>query len=104
MRIRLGLMWIGRLFSPLRGLVMPLRRANRLGSTLPVRGRIVTLALIPVIGFAAAGISYICCEGQISQSFATVTQSHHLAHASRDFKIAVAAMRIAAKNFSASPH
>src|SRR4029079_8880508 len=42
-------------------------------------------------------------EGNLSLAFATVTQSHALADSSRDFKSAVASMRIIVKDFSVSP-
>jgi len=69
-----------------------------------VRARIVVLALIPVIGFLANGITYVAGEGEVGHSFATVNRSRELADASRDFKIAVSDMRIAVKDFAARPH
>ena len=90
---------------PLRRLALPLRWPGRLTlGTLSVRARIVVLALIPVIGFLANGITYVSGEGEVGHSFATANRSRELADASRDFKIAVAAMRIAAKDFTVSPH
>ena len=95
---------IGRLFLPLWRFSMSLRWPDRLGGTLSVRARIVVLALIPVIGFAANGITYVSGEREVGHSFATANGSRELADASRDFKIAVAAMRIAVKNFAVAPH
>lgn len=69
-----------------------------------MRARIVVLALIPVIGFLANGITYVASEGEVGHSFATVNRSRELADASRDFKIAVSDMRIAVKDFAARPH
>ncbi len=99
-----GPMQIGHLLSPFQRLAQPLRWPGRLARGLSVRGRIVVLALIPVIGFIANGITYMSGEGEVGHSFATVNRSRELADASRDFKIAVAAMRIAAKDFTVSPH
>ena len=68
-----------------------------------VRTRIVVLALIPVAGFLANGVTYVSGEGDVGRAFATVTQSHALADSSRDFKSAVASMRIIVKDFSVNP-
>jgi methyl-accepting chemotaxis protein len=97
-------MQIGRHVSPLRRLALPLQWPGRLAGRLSVRSRIVVLALIPVIGFLANGITYVSGEGEVGHSFATVNRSRELADASREFKIAVAAMRITAKDFTVSPH
>jgi len=74
------------------------RRVGRL------RSRIIILALIPVIGFVANGITYISGEDEVARAFTTVDRSHELAEASREFKIAIAVMRIAAKDFAVSAH
>lgn len=68
-----------------------------------VRTRIVVLALIPVAGFLANGMTYVSGEGDVGRAFGTVTQSNALADSSRDFKSAVATMRIIVKDFSATP-
>ena len=68
-----------------------------------VRTRIVVLALIPVVGFLANGRTYISGEGDVGRAFGIVTQSTGLADASRDFKSAVASMRIIVKDFSVIP-
>ena len=54
------------------------------------RTRFVVLALIPVAGFLANGVTYVSGEGNVGRAFATVTQSHALVDSSRDFKSAVA--------------
>jgi len=76
----------------------------RLVGRLSVRSRIIILALIPVIGFLANGITYVAGEDDVDEAFKTVNRSHELADASREFKIAIAAMRIAAKDFTVNPH
>ena len=68
-----------------------------------VRTRIIVLALIPVAGFVANGLTYLSGERDVGHAFQTVTQSRGLADASRDFKIAIAAMRIAVKDFTVQP-
>jgi methyl-accepting chemotaxis protein len=72
-------------------------------ASVSVRTRIVVLALIPVAGFLANGMTYVSGEGDVGRAFSTVTQSHALADSSRDFKSAVASMRIIVKDFSANP-
>jgi len=80
-----------------------LRRFSRPLTSRSVRTRIIVLALIPVVGFVANGLTYLSGERDVGEAFQTVTQSRHLADASRDFKIAIAAMRIAAKDFVVQP-
>ena len=72
---------------------------KRLLTSFSVRTRIVTLALIPVVGFFANGLTFIAGEGEVSRAFQTVDRSHALTDASRDLKIAIASIRIAAKDF-----
>ncbi len=79
-------------------------RLSRLLASFSVRTRIIALALIPVAGFLAVGLTYVSGEGAVGNAFHTVKQSRALADASRDFKIAVGAMRIAAKDFATQPH
>ena len=61
------------------------------------------MALIPVAGFVANGLTFTAGEGDVGRAFATVTHSTALADASRDFKSAVASMRIIVKDFSVNP-
>jgi len=68
-----------------------------------VRTRIVLLALIPVAGFVANGFTYTSGEVDVGRTFDTFTRSAALADASRDFKSAVASMRIVVKDFSVKP-
>jgi methyl-accepting chemotaxis protein len=72
-------------------------------TSISVRTRIIVLAMIPVIGFLANGLTYISGEGDVGTAFVTVKHSAALADASRDFKSAIAAMRIAVKDFGANP-
>lgn len=81
----------------------PFNRLARVLTSFSVRTRIVVLALIPVAGFLANGLTYVSGEGDVGRAFGIVTQSTALADASRDFKGAVAAMRIIVKDFSVAP-
>ena len=78
-------------------------RLNRLLTSISVRTRIIVLALIPVVGFLANGLTYVSGEGDVGRAFETVQHSTALADASRDFKSAVAAMQITVKDFGANP-
>ena len=87
---------------PMKRLAL-LSRLPRLLSSISVRSRIVLLALIPVAGFAANGLTYLSGEEAVGSAFRTVQRSTELADASRDFKTAVNTMRIVVKDFSAKP-
>jgi methyl-accepting chemotaxis protein len=76
---------------------------NGLLTSFSVRARIIVLALVPVVGFLANGITYVTGEDEVAKAFQTVKQSRELADASRDLKIAIGAMRIAVKNFTTQP-
>src|ERR1035441_1668803 len=80
-----------------------LNRVSRLLTSISVRTRIIVLALIPVAGLLANGLTYVSGEGDVGTAFETVKHSVGLADTSRDFKSAVAAMRIIVKDFSANP-
>jgi methyl-accepting chemotaxis protein len=88
---------------PFMNLAFSFHRMSRLLNSISVRSRIVVLALIPVVGFLANGLTYISGEGDVGTSFETVKHSAALADASRDFKSAVGAMRITVKDFSTNP-
>jgi hypothetical protein len=75
----------------------------RLLYVMSVRTRIIVLAVIPPVGFLANGITFMSSEGEVSAAFQTVKHSAALADASRDFKSAIAEMRISVKDFSAAP-
>jgi methyl-accepting chemotaxis protein len=84
-------------------LSIPIGRLNRLLTSISVRTRIIVLALVPVVGFLANGLTYISGEGEVGHAFDTVKRSAALADASRDFKSAVAAMQITVKDFGVNP-
>jgi len=81
----------------------PLPRLTRLLTYFSVRTRIIVLALVPVVGFLANGLTYVSGEHEVGAAFQTVRQSAALADASRDFKSAIAGMRITLKDFTAAP-
>jgi len=87
----------------LSGFSLPFRWLTRVVSSLSVRTRIIVLALIPVAGFIANGLTYLSGEHEVGRAFETVKRSSVLADASRDFKIAIAAERITVKDFSLTP-
>jgi methyl-accepting chemotaxis protein len=72
-------------------------------SSLSVRTRIVVLAVIPVVGFLANGVTYISSERDTAAAFQTVKNAATISAVSRDFTGSVAAMRIAVKDFTATP-
>jgi hypothetical protein len=81
-------------------LSLPFNRLARMLASFSVRTRIVLLAL-----FRSWVLSptFTAGEGDVGCAFATVTHSTALADVSRDFKSAVASMRIIVKDFSVSP-
>ena len=81
----------------------PFNRLAHMLTSFSVRTRIIVLALIPVVGFLANGLTYLAGEGEVDTAFQTVQRSAGLADASRDFKNAVSTMQIAVKDFSAAP-
>jgi methyl-accepting chemotaxis protein len=84
-------------------LSLPLNRLARTLTSFSVRTRVVLLALIPVAGFLANGLTYTSGETDVGRALGTVTQSNALAESSRDFKSSVAAMRIIVKDFAVNP-
>ena len=75
-------------------LSFPSDRLSRLLTSISVRTRIIVLALIPLVGFLANGLTYISGEGGVGTAFEIVKHSAALADASRDFKSTVTTMRI----------
>jgi methyl-accepting chemotaxis protein len=84
-------------------LSFPANRLSRLLTSMSVRTRINVLALFPVVGFLANGLTYVPGESGVGSAFATVQHSTTLADASCDFKSAVAPMQTAVKDFAIQP-
>jgi len=76
---------------------------SRLNAALSVRKRLIVLALIPVVGFAAVGFSYLSSERAVEQAFGSVQRSARLSEVSRGFKDALVAMQASAKDYAAQP-
>jgi len=83
--------------------LLPFKPLTRVLTAFSVRTRIVVLALIPVAGFIANGMTYVAGETEVGTAFETAKRSAALADASRDFKTAVTGMRIIVRDFSVSP-
>jgi methyl-accepting chemotaxis protein len=83
---------------------LPFNWLTRMLASFSVRTRIVLLALIPVAGFVANGFTYTSGEGDVGHTFDTFKRSAAVADASRDFKSAVASMRIVVKDFNVKPN
>ena len=86
-------------------LPLPIRKFSpaRLISRLSVRARIVVIAMIPVIGFLANGIAFMSAQSEVEHAFHSAQQAAEVADASREFKMALTAMRMSAKEFAAHP-
>ena len=68
-----------------------------------MRARIFALALIPVLGFFANGVTYMSSERSVGAAFDSVKSSKALADASREFQSALKVMRLDATEFAARP-
>jgi methyl-accepting chemotaxis protein len=84
-------------------LSIPANWISRILASFSVRTRLIVLALVPVAGFLANGLTYTVGEGEVGKAFQTVQASNALADASQDFKIAISEMRLASKDFAAAP-
>jgi methyl-accepting chemotaxis protein len=74
-----------------------------LNSTISVRGRIVAIAVIPVIGFLANGIAFNSGETDVDRALRSAERATRLADASEGFKAGLAGMRIGIRDFIAEP-
>jgi methyl-accepting chemotaxis protein len=72
-------------------------------ASVSVRTRIIGLALVPVVGFLANGIAFTAGQSSVTDAFANVGTAAALADASREFKLTLASMQIAAKDYVAQP-
>jgi len=72
-------------------------------ASVSVRTRIIGLALVPVVGFLANGIAFTAGQSGITDAFGNVGTAAALADASREFKLTLASMQIAAKDYVAQP-
>ena len=72
-------------------------------ASVSVRTRIIGLALVPVVGFLANGVAFTAGQSGVTDAFANVGTAAALADASREFKLTLASMQIAAKDYVAQP-
>src|SRR5882672_10157791 len=72
-------------------------------SSVSVRTRIIGLAVIPVLGFLATGMAFSIGQSEVTEAFPNIGTASTLADASGEFKIALATMQIAAKDFVSHP-
>jgi methyl-accepting chemotaxis protein len=79
---------------------LPRRRFEWLHS---IRTRIVFLALIPVVGFLANGVSFEFNERQADRVFANSTISQRLMEAGLELKAALTALQSTARDFAMQP-
>jgi methyl-accepting chemotaxis protein len=79
------------------------QQATRWSTNVSVRARITAIALIPVIGMCLIGLAYMSGEREVAAAFARVTRASSLADASRELRLALADMRISARDFSQRP-
>ena len=82
-------------------MALSLRRTiNRMS----VRRRIILLALIPVAGFVANGVAFVVGEAEVQHAFDSVRHAASLGESSHEFKAALSAMRIQARDFTSRPN
>jgi len=76
---------------------------DQLISRLSVRFRIIAITVIPVIGFLAIGLAFATGESDVDDAFNRVKRATTIADESHEFKGALAAMQMAAKDFVSNP-
>ncbi|MFN3347708.1 methyl-accepting chemotaxis protein [Pseudorhodoplanes sp.] len=78
-------------------------RPSRLIGALSVRTRIFLIALLPVAGFAANGMSFLSGEKAVADAFERYRRADATADASQSLKEAIDKMRIAVRDFATEP-
>ncbi len=76
---------------------------SQIFSKLSVRARIVTLGVIPVIGFLAYGIAYMTSDVEVGRAFDSVHRDNAVVDASSDLKTGLLAIRVATVSFVTHP-
>jgi methyl-accepting chemotaxis protein len=74
-----------------------------LATGVSVRGRIVAIAFVPVIGFLANGLAFTSTQTEVDGAFASVYAATVLSDAAEEFKAGLAAMRVSTRDFAAEP-
>jgi methyl-accepting chemotaxis protein len=72
-------------------------------SSMSVRARIITLGVIPLIGFLANGIAFMTGDIAVGRAFDSVHRDAEVSDASRDLKTGLLLMRSATTEFVAHP-
>jgi methyl-accepting chemotaxis protein len=72
-------------------------------SSMSVRARIITLGVIPLIGFLTNGIAFMTGDIEVGRAFDSVRRDAGVADASRDLKTGLLLMRGATTEFVARP-
>src|SRR5688572_7853125 len=85
------------------GMQMQSSRLNSLRSALSVRSRVAALAIVPILGFAVIGATYLSGEHAIESAFVESRASARLTDVSAALKGALATMRETAKDYAVTP-
>jgi len=72
-------------------------------SRLSVRGRIIVLGVVPLIGFITIGIAYLTGDAEVGSAFEAVHRNTEVSDASRDLKTGLLMMRAATADFVNHP-
>jgi len=70
---------------------------------LSVRARIAVIAVLPLLGFLINGVAYFSGERDVDDAFSTARHTADIADTSREFKVALIAMRMNAREFVSEP-
>jgi methyl-accepting chemotaxis protein len=76
---------------------------GRYSTGLSVRSRIAVLSLIPAMGMCLIGLAYVSGEREVAAAFERVMRASALADASRELRLALADLRIGARDFGQRP-
>jgi methyl-accepting chemotaxis protein len=76
---------------------------GKLFNSLSVRARIAAIAILPLVGFFANDFAFIAGESEVDDAFRSAHQAAEVADSSREFKVALTAMRMNAREFAADP-
>jgi methyl-accepting chemotaxis protein len=78
-------------------------RITRAVSSVSVRVRIITLAVIPVVGFLINGIGFTVGEYEVEQALNASQRASDIADTSREFRESLIQMRVRTRDFAARP-
>jgi methyl-accepting chemotaxis protein len=72
-------------------------------SSLSVRARVITLGVIPIVGFVLYGLTYMAGDMEVGRAFDSVHRDTSVEAASSDLKAGLLAMRVAMTAFVSHP-